>query len=145
MLLVLWFPNNAEALWIGVAFYGLFNGPCVGYCYDLNNRITYVLCGVVWCGVVWCGVMITHASFALPRSRVPSPLPCAIRCVHRHPTEASMSIVMFGLNFGASLVRGLPRSSPVPPCPPRGDTLSPFVALPCPALGPPFSRHRCRT
>jgi hypothetical protein len=42
MLLVLWFPNNAEALWIGVAFYGLFNGPCVGYCYDLNNRITYV-------------------------------------------------------------------------------------------------------
>jgi hypothetical protein len=33
----------------------------VGYCYDLNNRIT-------------------------------------------HPTELSMSIVMFGLNFGASLV-----------------------------------------
>ena len=61
MLLILWFPNNAESLWIGVAFYGLFNGPCVGYCYDLNNRIT-------------------------------------------HPTEASMSIVMFGLNFGASLV-----------------------------------------
>jgi len=61
MLLVLWFPNNAEALWIGIAFYGLFNGPCVGYCYDLNNRIT-------------------------------------------HPTELSMSIVMFGLNFGASLV-----------------------------------------
>ena len=61
MLLILWFPNNPESLWIGVAFYGLFNGPCVGYCYDLNNRIT-------------------------------------------HPTELSMSIVMFGLNFGASLV-----------------------------------------
>ena len=61
MLLILWFPNNSESLWIGVAFYGLFNGPCVGYCYDLNNRITF-------------------------------------------PTEASMSIVMFGLNFGASFV-----------------------------------------
>ena len=61
MLLIIWFPNNPESLWIGVAFYGLFNGPCVGYCYDLNNRITY-------------------------------------------PSEASMAIVMFGLNFGASLV-----------------------------------------
>ena len=61
MLLILWFPKNSESLWIGVAFYGLFNGPCVGYCYDLNNRITY-------------------------------------------PSEASMAIVMFGLNFGASLV-----------------------------------------
>jgi len=61
MLLILWFPKNAQALWIGVSFYGLFNGPCVGYCYDWNNRITY-------------------------------------------PTEKSMSIVMFGLNFGASLV-----------------------------------------
>jgi fucose permease len=61
MLLILWFPRNSQALWIGVAFYGLFNGPCVGYCYDLNNRMT-------------------------------------------HPSEASMSIVMFGLNFGASLI-----------------------------------------
>jgi len=61
MLLILWFPENPESLWIGIAAYGLFNGPCVGYCYDLNNRITY-------------------------------------------PTEKSMSIVMFGLNFGASLV-----------------------------------------
>jgi fucose permease len=61
MLLILWFPDSGECLWIGVAFYGLFNGPCVGYCYDLNNRITY-------------------------------------------STEKSMSIVMFGLNCGASLV-----------------------------------------
>jgi predicted MFS family arabinose efflux permease len=61
MLLVLWFPDSADCLWIGVAFYGLFNGPCVGYCYDWNNRVTY-------------------------------------------PTEKSMAIVMFGLNFGASLV-----------------------------------------
>jgi fucose permease len=61
MLLVLLFLDNSDCFWVGVAFYGLFNGPCVGYCYDLNNRITY-------------------------------------------PTEKSMSIVMFGLNFGASLV-----------------------------------------
>jgi predicted MFS family arabinose efflux permease len=61
MLLILWFPDSADCLWIGIAFYGLFNGPCVGYSYDWNNRTTY-------------------------------------------PTEKSMSIVMFGLNFGASLV-----------------------------------------
>ena len=61
MMLILWFPKSGNALWVGVAFYGLFNGPCVGFSYDWNNRITY-------------------------------------------PTEASMSVVMFGLNFGASLV-----------------------------------------
>jgi len=61
MALVLLFPADGNSLWIGVACYGLCNGPCVGYCYDLNNRITY-------------------------------------------PSETSMSIVMFGLNFGASLV-----------------------------------------
>lgn len=61
MMLILIFPDSSDCLWIGIAFYGLFNGPCVGYCYDWNNRITY-------------------------------------------PTEKSMSIVMFGLNFGASLV-----------------------------------------
>lgn len=61
MLLVYLFPHSVDALWIGFAFYGLFNGPCVGYCYDWNNRIT-------------------------------------------SPSETSMAIVMFGLNFGASLV-----------------------------------------
>lgn len=61
MLLIVLFPTNGDAFWVGVAFYGLFNGPCVAYCYDLNNRMTY-------------------------------------------PSENSMSIVMFGLNFGASLV-----------------------------------------
>lgn len=61
MLLILSFQDSANALWVGIAFYGLFNGPCVGYCYDWNNRITY-------------------------------------------PTEKSMAIVMFGLNFGASLI-----------------------------------------
>lgn len=61
ILLILCFPKSSEAIWIGIAFYGMFNGPCVGYCYDLNNRMT-------------------------------------------HPSEISMSIVMFGLNFGASLL-----------------------------------------
>lgn len=61
MALVLVYPSSVTALCIGFAFYGLFNGPCVGYCYDLNNRIT-------------------------------------------SPSEKSMAIVMFGLNFGASLV-----------------------------------------
>ena len=61
ILLILCLPKSSEVLWIGIAFYGLFNGPCVGYCYDLNNRMT-------------------------------------------HPSEISMSIVMFGLNSGASLL-----------------------------------------
>jgi hypothetical protein len=52
---------NTAALWVGIASYGFFNGPTVGYCYDLVNRLTV-------------------------------------------PSEKGMSIVMFGLNFGASLV-----------------------------------------
>lgn len=27
-------------VWCGVVMYGIGNGPCVGYCYDLGNRIT---------------------------------------------------------------------------------------------------------
>eukprot|EP00606_Chrysophyceae_sp_TOSAG23-5_P000985 GSChrysophyteH2.ASY1.ANO1.648.1 assembled CDS len=41
MLLILLFPHTASALWIGITFFGLFNGPCIGYCYDYNNRLTY--------------------------------------------------------------------------------------------------------
>eukprot|EP00614_Pseudopedinella_elastica_P001895 CAMPEP_0172603302 /NCGR_PEP_ID=MMETSP1068-20121228/23529_1 /TAXON_ID=35684 /ORGANISM="Pseudopedinella elastica, Strain CCMP716" /LENGTH=489 /DNA_ID=CAMNT_0013404991 /DNA_START=330 /DNA_END=1799 /DNA_ORIENTATION=+ len=55
------FPKSPWAFWAGVILYGFGNGPCVGYCYDLNNRLTVA-------------------------------------------SEAGMSIVMFGLNFGASLV-----------------------------------------
>ena len=61
MILLGMFQGSAASLWMAVGFYGFFNGPCVGYVYDLNNRITIA-------------------------------------------TEKSMSIVMFGLNFGASLV-----------------------------------------
>lgn len=55
------FPFSIQAFSVGVAFYGFFHGPSVGYSYDWNNRITF-------------------------------------------PSELSMSIVMFGLNFGASIV-----------------------------------------
>jgi len=61
MLLTTVFANSAWAFWLGISLYGLGNGPCVGYCYDLVNRMTIA-------------------------------------------TEEGMSIVMFGLNFGASLV-----------------------------------------
>ena len=61
MLLLLSIPSNAYSAWFGIVLYGFGNGPCVGYCYDINNRITI-------------------------------------------PSEFGMSIVMFGLNFGASLV-----------------------------------------
>ena len=59
--LMLLFPSNEACAWIGIFIYGFGNGPCVGYCYDINNRITI-------------------------------------------PSEFGMSIVMFGLNFGASIV-----------------------------------------
>ncbi|KAH8056979.1 hypothetical protein JL722_7204 [Aureococcus anophagefferens] len=61
MLLTTIFPNSGVCFWLGLSLYGLGNGPCVGYCYDLVNRMTIA-------------------------------------------TEEGMSIVMFGLNFGASLV-----------------------------------------
>ena len=41
MLLVLIFPRQPSALWIGVASYGFFHGPTVGFCQDLNNRLTF--------------------------------------------------------------------------------------------------------
>lgn len=58
---ILLYDRSALALWTGTAMYGLFNGPTIGYCYDLVNRITV-------------------------------------------PSETGMSVVMFGLNFGASVV-----------------------------------------
>lgn len=38
---VLAYPHSPSAIWTGIALYGLWNGPCVGYCYDWNNRLTY--------------------------------------------------------------------------------------------------------
>ena len=61
MLLMLVWPDSPLCFWLGLALYGLGNGPCIGYCYDLNNRLTV-------------------------------------------PSETGMAVVMFGLNFGASLV-----------------------------------------
>jgi len=61
MLLTICAPDNVWLFWISIIGYGFFNGPCVGYCYDINNRLT-------------------------------------------NPSEKGMSIVMFGLNFGASMI-----------------------------------------
>lgn len=41
ILLIITLPWSPSALWMGVTAFGLFHGPCVGYCYDLNNRLTY--------------------------------------------------------------------------------------------------------
>jgi len=60
-LLVIIFSSSGLIFWFCVIGYGFFNGPCVGYAYDLNNRLTIT-------------------------------------------TEKGMSIIMFGLNLGASLV-----------------------------------------
>jgi len=37
---LLLFPINVLCLWIAVPAYGFFNGPLLGYSYDLNNRLT---------------------------------------------------------------------------------------------------------
>lgn len=61
MLLIFLFPFSPTSLWIGVITYGLLHGPTVGFCQDLNNRLTLL-------------------------------------------NESSMSIVMFGLVCGASVL-----------------------------------------
>jgi fucose permease len=61
MLLIYLFPFSPTSLWIGVIVYGFLHGPTVGFCQDLNNRLTVL-------------------------------------------NESSMSIVMFGLVCGASLI-----------------------------------------
>ena len=40
MLAIFIFPDSQLALWVGVSLYGFFHGPTVGYCQDLNNRLT---------------------------------------------------------------------------------------------------------
>jgi len=55
------FSKKSFVLWLCVAVYGFFNGPTVGFSYDLNNRLT-------------------------------------------SPSELGTSIVMLGLNTGASLL-----------------------------------------
>lgn len=40
MLCLLSAPNSSWLAWTGIILYGFGNGPCVGYCYDINNRIT---------------------------------------------------------------------------------------------------------
>ena len=61
MLLIYLFPFSPMSLWIGVIIYGFLHGPTVGFCQDLNNRLTVL-------------------------------------------NESSMSIVMFGLVCGASII-----------------------------------------
>lgn len=61
MALVISFPDSGPCLWTGVCVYGFFNGPTIGYIYDLCNRTTAA-------------------------------------------SEKGMSIVMFGLNIGASFI-----------------------------------------
>ena len=40
MAAVLVWPSSGPALWFGVVAYGFFNGPTIGYVYDLCNRTT---------------------------------------------------------------------------------------------------------
>lgn len=39
-LLVIVLPSNGAVLWASVAFYGATIGPCVGFAFDLSNRLT---------------------------------------------------------------------------------------------------------
>lgn len=40
MLLIVAYPSSPRLLWAGIAVYALTYGPTVGYCHDLNNRLT---------------------------------------------------------------------------------------------------------
>jgi len=40
MLLIVAYPQSPKLLWFGIAIYALTYGPTVGYCHDLNNRLT---------------------------------------------------------------------------------------------------------
>ena len=40
MALIYAYPTSPAALWVGTALYGFFHGPTVGFCQDLNNRLT---------------------------------------------------------------------------------------------------------
>lgn len=40
MSLIFILPQSHTAMWIGTALYGFFHGPTVGFCQDLNNRLT---------------------------------------------------------------------------------------------------------
>ena len=41
IFLIFIFPKCGSLLWIAIAVFGVSNGPTVGYCYDLVNRLTY--------------------------------------------------------------------------------------------------------
>ena len=38
--LLFFHPHSPSVLWLAIPLYGLCNGPVLGYCYDLNNRLT---------------------------------------------------------------------------------------------------------
>lgn len=40
MMIIFIFPGNPIVFWIGIASYGLFHGPTIGFTQDLNNRLT---------------------------------------------------------------------------------------------------------
>jgi hypothetical protein len=75
MLLVFLYPSSSTALWIGTITYGLFHGPTVGFCQDLNNRLTIIDANsmvIVMFGLV-CGASVVPflTGFIWDRSRMP--------------------------------------------------------------------------
>ena len=40
MFLIFLCPESPAAMWIGTAVYGLFYRPTIGFCQDLNNKLT---------------------------------------------------------------------------------------------------------
>lgn len=70
LLVLIIVPSSSLALWISIACFALFFGPCISFCYDLNNRLTLptekstaivmfgVNCGAsfvpYFSGLIWC-------------------------------------------------------------------------------------------
>ena len=127
-LLVLLRPRAPWAFWLGFTLYGLGNGPCVGYCYDLTNRLTAASetgMAVIMCGLNFGASLVPYVTallwdrtragpFAMPivalvSMFLPIPLLHVTRVVA--PSDLGYS---FSLDGGAHACCGLEGGTPAP-------------------------------
>lgn len=109
-IMLVW-THDSWALWSGLVLYGLGNGPCCGYLFDLNNRLTVpsetgmavVMLGLnlgaslvpyavaeIWEVTDWAYVLLdaVFATMVLPVF-----LLMALGVFHRHDGPASVRVV----------------------------------------------------
>lgn len=54
LLSIWWLPDDASALWLGIVFFGLCQGPAISYCFDLCNRLAH--CSEVSISILMLGL-----------------------------------------------------------------------------------------